>query len=408
VKTLLIAKGLHPPWATGEASYTKGVLGALGRIPHNEISVIYSVDKHRIVNSTEPGWSPNNLRGVQFEKVERFEGDSPRATKEGVLNHLREVRLADFDVIHLAYQGLTPFAVAKAGTRGDSVIAKHIYGPAPSYGVALRTKLAYSAGFMSNRAEKIKVCFPSAHSAGTYMMRANGHTAIVPPAVDTDTFTPKGDADFNSLLPRFERASHRSGLEGASSSSHLVLYMGWLRPERLPHEVVLGAFKAHLTRSPGSFLMIVGRQSEEFYGEARLASQIAAFSRRIGIERRVGVALMELSEGEKLTLIRSSSLVIHPFTTSRLNPPVVDPPLAILEEMACGKPVLATPVLGIPELIQDGINGFVIGSLTVENMASCIGRALESGSAVGSHARETVVSRNSLEAVSHRLNSLAI
>jgi glycosyltransferase involved in cell wall biosynthesis len=387
-------------------SYTKGLLGALGRIPQNEVSVVYSVDKHRIVNSTEPDWSPDKIQGVQIGEVERLEGDSPEATKEKVLNRLRKFGPGDFDVTHLAYQGLTPFAVVKAGKSKDSVIVKHIYGPAPSYGTALRTKLAYSAGFMSEDAEEVKVIFPSVRSAETYLMRRNRHTVIVPPAIDTDTFSPQGNSDFNSLLLRLEGAIHRSGVEGASASSQLVLYMGWLRPERLPHEVVLRAFKAHLIRSPGSFLLIIGRQSEEFYGEAHLASQITSFASRIGIEKSVGVALLELSESEKLTLIRSSSLIIHPFTTSRLNPPVVDPPLAILEEMACGKPVLATPVLGIPELIQDGKNGFIIGSLTVENVAHCITGALESGSLVGETARKSVVSKFSLDSVARNLENL--
>jgi glycosyltransferase involved in cell wall biosynthesis len=407
MKTLLIAKGLHPPWATGEASYTRGILGALGHVPGNEVTVVYSVDKHRIVNSTEPSWTPYDVKGVQIGGVERLEGDSPGTTKEKILNRLRDVSFRDFDVKHVSYQGLTPFAVARAGLHDESVVAKHIYGPAPSHKIAFQTKIAYAAGFRLTNARRVKVCFPSIRSAETYLMKASGHTAIVPPAIDTDTFCPSGGADFNSLLPRLESASQKSGLGGASGSSQIVLFMGWLRPERLPPDIVLKAFKAHLNRSPGSFLLIVGRQSEEFYGEARQANEISSLARRLGIEKSVGVALLELSQSEKLTLIRSSSLIIHPFTTSRLNPPVVDPPMAILEEMACGRPILATPVLGIPELVQDGVNGFIIDSLTVENMGRCITRAFESGSAVASKARETVVSKHSLEAIGKILSKLS-
>ena len=35
-------------------------------------------------------------------------------------------------------------------------------------------------------------------------------------------------------------------------------------------------------------------------------------------------------------------------------------PLALLEYMACGKPMVATSVGGIPEIVEDGINGFLI------------------------------------------------
>lgn len=35
-------------------------------------------------------------------------------------------------------------------------------------------------------------------------------------------------------------------------------------------------------------------------------------------------------------------------------------PIAILEAMACGMPVITTPVGGIPELVRDGMNGTLI------------------------------------------------
>ena len=35
-------------------------------------------------------------------------------------------------------------------------------------------------------------------------------------------------------------------------------------------------------------------------------------------------------------------------------------PLAILEYMAMGKPVIATKVGGVPEIIEHGVNGYLI------------------------------------------------
>jgi len=47
-------------------------------------------------------------------------------------------------------------------------------------------------------------------------------------------------------------------------------------------------------------------------------------------------------------------------------------PVTVLEAMAVGLPIVTTPVGGIPKVIQDGVNGFLIQPGDIEGLAACV------------------------------------
>ena len=75
-------------------------------------------------------------------------------------------------------------------------------------------------------------------------------------------------------------------------------------------------------------------------------------------------------------------------------------PNAVLEAMACGKTVIATPVGGVLDVIEDGLNGFFVSANDAEGLAEKMVEALsqpEKREQLGRSAREAVLRRFTLE-----------
>jgi glycosyltransferase involved in cell wall biosynthesis len=63
----------------------------------------------------------------------------------------------------------------------------------------------------------------------------------------------------------------------------------------------------------------------------------------------------------------------------------------VLEAMACGRPVIGTRVGGIPELIEDGVTGYLVPPGDPVSLTSCMLRLLqdpELADVMGAHGRE--------------------
>jgi glycosyltransferase involved in cell wall biosynthesis len=76
--------------------------------------------------------------------------------------------------------------------------------------------------------------------------------------------------------------------------------------------------------------------------------------------------------------------------------------LALLEGMAMGKPVVAVPVGGVPEIVEDGVTGFLAGDGSPRALANAMGRALEDPkrlARMGRAARARVEQRFSIRAM---------
>lgn len=83
-------------------------------------------------------------------------------------------------------------------------------------------------------------------------------------------------------------------------------------------------------------------------------------------------------------------------------------PTVILESMACGTPVYATPVAGVPDVVVAGENGFLLEDDSVENIEANLRRILreEDLSMMSDAARDRIVANYSFEGAVSRYQEL--
>lgn len=110
------------------------------------------------------------------------------------------------------------------------------------------------------------------------------------------------------------------------------------------HRGLLQAFAAVVERVPDARIDLVG--------DGALREELEALTRRLGI---AGAARFHgaRSEAETLAQIAAADVLVLPSFMEGL-------PLVIMEAMALGKPVIASGVAGIPELVESGVSGILV------------------------------------------------
>jgi glycosyltransferase involved in cell wall biosynthesis len=130
-----------------------------------------------------------------------------------------------------------------------------------------------------------------------------------------------------------------------------ILYMGNLTSARLPSEILEGL--APLLRSMNVELQILAPFNSH---NLRRRHEILEKVSKLGIRHSVSVDVKDITEQEKLATFRKAYAFIF---VPKTEVDVVEPPLAPMEAMACGVPVVSSPVAGLNEIMLDGHNGLI-------------------------------------------------
>lgn len=144
-----------------------------------------------------------------------------------------------------------------------------------------------------------------------------------------------------------------NGLPEKKPSARFVGVVGRLT-EAKDHANLLRAWKKLRYHNGGNRLVVVGD------GEKRQELELLTHS--FGIENEV----FFLGSREDIpNLIAHMDLTILPSKREGF-------PLAILEYMAMGKPVIATKVGGVPEILEHGVNGYLIPPEDTDSLAEAL------------------------------------
>ncbi|MCS7106898.1 MAG: glycosyltransferase family 4 protein [Acidilobaceae archaeon] len=186
---------------------------------------------------------------------------------------------------------------------------------------------------------------------------------VISGGVDTEKYKPGGEEDY-------------------------VLFVGRLVFRKGLH-VLLAAFSK--LEHKDSRLLVVGRG----YMEVPAGFMIKSY----GLERRVQL-LGALPEREKLELFRRAKVVVVPSIVNESMGVVA------LEAMASGKPVIATKVGGLEEIVEDGKTGLLVPPGDSESLAKALDLLLsdkELRSKLGHNARRAAEEKYSWNAVVEKI-----
>lgn len=190
-----------------------------------------------------------------------------------------------------------------------------------------------------------------------------------PGGVDTDLFRPCSRSE-----------AMRQRLTQENPDSPLLLYVG-----RLSAEKNLESLRSLLKALPGARLALVGDGPQRSKLEKHFAGLPVVFA---------GFLYKE----ELASAYASSDIFVMPSRTETLG-------LVVLEAMASGLPVVAARAGGIPEMIQDGVTGYLVEteSETIERVGALLA-SKDDREAMGQRARAEASSRSWKSATQQLVN----
>jgi colanic acid/amylovoran biosynthesis glycosyltransferase len=139
-------------------------------------------------------------------------------------------------------------------------------------------------------------------------------------------------------------------------------------------------------------------------GDGPLSGVLLQLARELGVSDRVRI-IGSISHGAVAAIISRSHLMLAPSVTAS-DGDMEGIPVAIMEAMASGLPVVSTAHGGIPELIDDDVTGYLVPEGDARAIASRLEHLVHDFTAtwrVATAARRLIVQRHDIDTLNDRL-----
>jgi glycosyltransferase involved in cell wall biosynthesis len=166
----------------------------------------------------------------------------------------------------------------------------------------------------------------------------------------------------------------RPAAKKSQDRPHYILTVGRLAPGKGLDDLIQCA-RIVLESNPDIRFLIAGSGPLEKSLKLRISA--------LGLESNISLLGQISDRNEMVRLYQNATIILHPSHYEGL-------PTVILEAMACEKPVIATIVGGIPDLISDGINGVLVNPRSPAALAMAIQNVLKDPGNLGAAALVTI------------------
>ena len=172
-----------------------------------------------------------------------------------------------------------------------------------------------------------------------------------------------------------------------------LVCVGRLAPQK-GQFLILDAVAA-LAKEGVSFEMVLA-------GDGALRGALEQRVRELAIGERVRITGWISNDAVRSELLAARAMLLPSFAEGL--------PVVLMEALALGRPAISTYLAGIPELIEDGVNGWLIPAGSLAAMTTAIRRALETGpvalAAMGKAGAQAVAERHDVQREAQRLEAL--